>query len=105
MNQCTPAHFAEVIEDPSVTILDVRTAQEYEAGYIEGAINMDIQSHDFADRLKALDKSGHYAVYCRSGNRSSYACQDLMDLGITMIDHLEHGIIAWTDKNYPVVQP
>ena len=98
----TPAQFAEVIEDPSVIILDVRTAQEFETGFIEGAINIDIQSHDYADRIAALDKSAHYAVYCRSGNRSSYACQDLKELGITQIDHLEHGIIAWTDKNYPV---
>jgi rhodanese-related sulfurtransferase len=103
MNQMTPAQFAEVIEDPEVIILDVRTAQEFESGHIEGAINIDIQSYEYADSLAELDKSAHYAVYCRSGNRSSYACQDLIDLGITAIDHLEHGIIAWVDKNYPVV--
>jgi rhodanese-related sulfurtransferase len=104
MNQMTPAQFAEAIENPEIIVLDVRTPQEYESAHIEGAILIDIQNPDFAQRIAQLDKSAHYAVYCRSGNRSSYACQDLSELGITKIEHLEHGIMAWIDKNYPVNQ-
>ena len=104
MNQLTPAQFAEVIEIPDVVILDVRTPAEFEEGHIDGAINIDIHSHEFSVQISVLNKDAHYAVYCRSGNRSSYACQDMQDLGITNIDHLEHGIISWTDKNYPLVQ-
>jgi rhodanese-related sulfurtransferase len=103
MNQMTPAQFADAIEDPEVIILDVRTPAEYVAGHIDGAINFDIHSHEFQVQLSILDKQAHYAVYCRSGNRSSYACQDMLDIGITNIDHLENGIIAWVDKNYPVI--
>lgn len=104
VNQLTPAQFAEVIENPEVVILDVRTPTEFEAGHIDGAINLDIHSHEFQVQISVLDKAGHYAVYCRSGNRSSYACQDMADIGLTNIDHLENGIIAWVDKNYPVIQ-
>ena len=104
MNQCTPAQFAEVIESPDVVILDVRTAHEFEAAHIDGAILIDIQSPEYASRIAELDKTARYAVYCRSGNRSTYACQDLQDLGVTRIEHLQNGIIEWMDRNYPVNQ-
>ncbi len=37
------AEFAKVITDPSVTIVDVRTPQEFAEGHIEGAVNIPVE--------------------------------------------------------------
>ena len=61
----------------SYTVIDVRTPEEYAAGHLEGAENIDVQAADFQARIDDLDKSVPYLVYCRSGNRSKVAA-DLM---------------------------
>ena len=65
------------------TVIDVRTPSEYEAGNIDGALNIDVQAADFADRVGELPKDDTYVVYCRSGNRSAAAIDIMEDLGFT----------------------
>ena len=70
-------------QTPDAVILDVRTEEEFESGYIEGAQLIDIrQPQEFMDSIQALDKTKSYFVYCRSGARSGQACQLLGQLGI-----------------------
>ena len=78
-------------------ILDVRTEEEYESGYIKDAQLIDIrQPQEFMDAIQALDKDKSYFVYCRSGARSSQAGQLLGQLGIASAYNLDGGIMAWT---------
>ena len=63
---------AAALEQDAV-VIDVRTPEEYDAGHIEGAQLLDIQSADFADGMAELDADQTYVVYCRSGNRSAAA--------------------------------
>ena len=67
------------------TVIDVRTPSEYAAGTIEGALNIDVQAADFADRVGELPKDDTYVVYCRSGNRSAAAIDIMKDLGFTSL--------------------
>ena len=63
-------------------LVDVRTQDEYNEGYIEGAILFpvsDINSNTAQEYLP--DKDAVIIVYCRSGNRSSQAAQKLKQLG------------------------
>ena len=70
--------FAEVIADSSVFVLDVRTLEEYEAGHIEGALNIDVLQGDFKERVQSEIPEGKtVALYCRSGNRSKKAANAL----------------------------
>jgi len=55
-----------------MTILDVRTSEEYAAGHFEEAINFDV-SLLLAGQLPAVDKEAPLIVYCRTGNRSETA--------------------------------
>jgi phage shock protein E len=62
-------------------IIDVRTPAEFATGYLEGALNIDVQSPDFAAQISQLDPSQTYFVYCRSGNRSGQAISQMANMG------------------------
>jgi phage shock protein E len=60
-------------------LIDVRTASEFEAGYIADAQNIDFLNGDFEKAIPSLDKTKTYYLYCRSGGRSGKAA-DLLAL-------------------------
>jgi rhodanese-related sulfurtransferase len=91
----SPKEFSEVISDPSVVILDVRTPQEFAEGHLANAINIDFQSGNFEQEIASLDKSKTYAVYCRSSNRSGEAVKVMADAGFTSMYDMDGGIIDW----------
>ena len=96
--------FSSVVGSPGVTIIDVRTPQEFAEGHIEGAVNYNVEGPDFMSQITALDPAGTYAVYCRSGNRSQVAVAAMADNGINGIYELESGITGWQGAGLPVVQ-
>ena len=65
--------------DGSVTLLDARTAGEFNRGHIDGFINIPID--DLRERLNELDKSKPVYVICQSGLRSYIACRILTGNG------------------------
>ncbi len=83
-----------------VTVVDVRTQEEYDAGHIEGAVLVpsdsigDTQPDALPDTEKVL------LVYCRSGVRSEAASRKLLNLGYLYVYDFG-GIIDWP---YDVVQ-
>ena len=77
-------------------ILDVRTEEEFESGYIAGSKNIDIRGGTaFISSIEELDKSKAYFVYCRSGARSGQACQLMEQMGFEQVYNLEGGVLAW----------
>jgi rhodanese-related sulfurtransferase len=95
--------FAAKIADPSVTLIDVRTAGEFASGHIKGAMNIDWESGTFERDVLALDKTKTYAVYCRSGNRSGQATAQMAKDGFTSIYNLNGGIIDWSNSGQALV--
>lgn len=93
--------FAAALERPETTIIDVRTPEEFAEGHLAGALNIDVNGPDFAERIAALDPAGTYAVYCRTGNRSAVAVDHMVDQGFESVYHLGGGIVAWTDAGHP----
>lgn len=87
---------SQLEKDPNAVILDVRTEEEVEQGYIPNAINIDIyQGQDFIDAVEKLDKTKNYYVYCRSGKRSAQACSIMKDLGFANTYNLLGGFLEW----------
>lgn len=78
--------------DDNVTLLDVRTIQEYKAGHLRGAtlIPLDVLSENLG-MLKA-DKDKRIIVYCRTGSRSVSASRTLEENGFTPLN-VRGGII------------
>ena len=89
------ADFAKLTQDKQNVILDVRTATEFAAGHIAGAVNLDVQAEDFEKMARALDKSKTYLVHCASGIRSVKACKQLGQLDFPRLYNLQGGFKAW----------
>jgi len=65
-------------------LIDVRTPEEFAAGHLPGAVNLNVQAPDFEEQLLAgFDPAGDYFVYCRTGNRSGQAIERMRDAGFT----------------------
>ena len=64
-------------------IIDVRTTQEYESGYIENSLNIEWQNIETIPN--AIKKNDKIYVYCRSGNRSGKAAVILEKIGFTNV--------------------
>lgn len=71
-----------MIDEGERTVIDVRTPEEYAQAHIVGALNIDVDGADFADRIAELDTDEPYLVYCRSGNRSAIAAEQMAEAGI-----------------------
>ena len=74
---------ARAMIDDGARVIDVRTPEEYDAGHLTGAVNVDVQAADFHERVNGLDKSAHYVLYCRSGSRAGAAADMMLDMGFT----------------------
>ncbi|WP_435138668.1 rhodanese-like domain-containing protein [Formosa sp. A9] len=98
MADLTQDEWAEQLEqDGNAVILDVRTDDEVDQGYIPNAKHIDIYLGDeFIAQVDALDKTKNYYVYCRSGKRSAQACSIMNQLGFENTYNLLGGFIDWT---------
>ncbi|WP_295419301.1 rhodanese-like domain-containing protein [Sulfurovum sp.] len=78
--------------DQNVTLLDVRTIEEFKSGHLRDAKLIPLSElEDNLDKLKA-DKNKKIIVYCRSGSRSVSASRILKENGFTPLN-VKGGII------------
>jgi rhodanese-related sulfurtransferase len=99
----SPSEVAQIIDDQSIEdlqIIDVRTPEEFAEGCLEGARNVDFRASDFLSKFSELDKDGEYLVYCRSGNRSSSAVQQVKAAGYENVIELDGGVVKWDAEGY-----
>lgn len=66
-------------------LIDVRTQEEFDAGHIEGAINIPYQETNALMNAIGTDKQRPVVVYCRSGKRAGRAKAALDENGYTNI--------------------
>ncbi len=82
--------------DTKAVIIDVRTDEEWNEGFIPGAIQNDIyKGQGFIYRLEELDSSKNYYVYCKAGGRSAQACSIMNQMGFKNAYNLSGGFMNW----------
>lgn len=69
-----------------VTLIDVRTPQEFAEGHLDGAVNIPVESPSFAAQVDALPRDGEFLVYCRSGRRAELAIEYLESRGMSAVN-------------------
>lgn len=83
-------------------VIDVRSASEYAAGHVPGAV---LLPHDkIQQRLPELDLAldREIILYCRSGRRAALAEDRLRALGVTNLRQLEGHWKRWEAGRLPV---
>lgn len=69
----------ELTKNKNITLLDTRTPMEFSYGYVDGFINIPVDS--LRENIDQLDKSKPVYVMCQSGLRSYIACRILSQEG------------------------
>ena len=110
MPQITPASLAEMLANGNVTLLDIRTREEFDAGHLPGAIRIEpgataeeiIKLH--GDRLD----DGPVVFYCAVGVRSSRMMvqtrRQVAPLARYGAYNLRGGVFRWTADGRPMVR-
>lgn len=90
------AGVAEYEKTNGAVLLDVRTAEEYRDGHIDGSVNLPLDEISFIeDAVK--DKSTPLYVHCYSGSRSGQAVSYLDQMGYTNATNIG-GISSYRGK-------
>lgn len=66
-------------------VIDVRTPEEFEQGYLQGAELLDLTGGQFEAEVGDLDRDASYLLYCRTGARSGEAASIMAELGFTEV--------------------
>jgi adenylyltransferase/sulfurtransferase len=82
-----------------VVLVDVREPQEWEINRLEGAKFIPV--NELPSRVSELSTADEIVVYCKGGQRSSYAVRFLRDIGFKKVKNLTGGIIEWVLKVDP----
>ena len=88
---------------PVSQVIDVRTPEEFAAGHVQGATNIDVESGAFIAALAGLDKEAPFSLYCRSGRRSAIAADLMAKAGFTKVTDLGTLESAATSLSLPIV--
>ena len=88
---------ARMESDENYILLDVRRADEFEAGHMPGAVNLPNEEIGTEEIPSLPDKAQTIYIYCRSGNRSKQAADKLLTLGYTNLIEFG-GIIDYTGE-------
>ena len=78
-------------------VIDVRPEAELVEGEIEGHLTINFFDPSFQDEIDKLDRTKTYLLHCRSGARSSKACQIMTGMGFEDLYNLQGGVQAWND--------
>ncbi|MDA8196050.1 MAG: rhodanese-like domain-containing protein [Actinomycetota bacterium] len=80
-------------------IVDVREADEFDAGHIADAISLPLSTISESYREMSLPET--LIINCRSGARSARATEFLRSIGYNAYN-LTGGVIAWTHAGLPI---
>ena len=98
----TTPELKEKLKNEEWTVLDVRSAEEYGSGHIEGSKNIYVGT--LPHRFDEVPKDKPIAVICKSGTRSGFGCSILRRLGITNVANVMGGMTSWSNAGYPTVK-
>ena len=88
--------------EPGITLLDVRTPEEYAQEHIDGAKLIPLQGLENSLAKLEHAQGKQIIVYCHSGNRSVAASRILAKNGFIPVN-MEGGITGWKSEGLDVV--
>jgi sulfur-carrier protein adenylyltransferase/sulfurtransferase len=103
IEEIEPFEAAQEIEGGDVVLIDTREPHEFQEARLEGGklVPPGLLAEEI--EAKAPDKSARTILYCRSGNRSYKAAEQMQALGYENVASMAGGILAWQEQGLPVI--
>ena len=100
ITEIDPQKAKDIMTNSSVTIIDVREENEFNAGHIDQAVLLPRGVLEFKiDSIAELaDKSAAIIVYCATGKRSALSANTVQNMGYTNVLSIAGGYEAWKQQ-------
>ncbi len=95
--------FKTETEGKTVQLVDVRTPNEFKAGHLANADNVNVFDGNFMTQMAKYKKDEPVYVYCRSGGRSMKAARKLKAQGYNVVN-MNGGFMGWSSKGFKSVK-
>ena len=92
-------------DQQDIVLVDVREKNEWNEGYIPGAIHVPRGFLELQIEEAVPDKSKTVVLYCAGGVRSLIAGKTLQEMGYGKAISMSGGFGGWKGQGYPFVQP
>ncbi|WP_428228475.1 thioredoxin domain-containing protein [Flavobacterium sp.] len=93
--------YSKIQSEKKPQIIDARGAEEFALNHINGAVNFNLESKDYAAQVAKLDKSKPVFTYSIGAGRSVWLADDLLKKGFKEAYSLEGGIANWIGNGKP----
>lgn len=102
-----PVSASEAAIERADVLIDIRDADEFQAGHLPGAINIPRGrlELELAGRTSLADPGVHIVLYSNQGDRAALAAATLVDMGYAQVRSILGGYSAWVEMQMPVVRP
>jgi rhodanese-related sulfurtransferase len=94
-----PARVAELLDAGAAELIDVREPDEWEAGHVPGARN--VQLVELTAAAETIRRDRPVIFGCRSGNRSRMAAEAFRESGYDA-HNMAGGLRAWAEHGLPL---
>lgn len=103
VTEITPDEAEKLIAAGNITILDIRTPEEFDHEHIKGAVNINLFDKEFKKAVAKLDQRKPVIIHCASGRRSRQSLTDLAGrVTFPKAYHLTDGISGWKKAGKPI---
>ena len=92
--------FTDAVDNGSF-VVDVRTAGEYDAGYIDVGEVLNVPLRTLAQNLDQIPSDQPVLVYCKSGHRAALSTAALHVMGHTNVRAFPAGVNGWEAAGQP----
>lgn len=92
---------AKIKEQKNPQIIDARGPEEFVLNHINGAINFNLETKNYAEYVARLDKSKPVFIYSIGAGRSNLLAKELLKNGFSEVHDLQGGIAAWVGGGKP----
>ncbi|MDY0388133.1 MAG: rhodanese-like domain-containing protein [Methanolobus sp.] len=94
----SPELHSQINNGEMMTLLDVRTASEYDKFHIKGAVNIPV--HELKERHTEINDDAETILICGSGRRSSMGCSILLQNGFTEVQNAAGGMTGYAAAGF-----
>ena len=100
--EITPTELKARIDAGDVPVLvDVREYYEADIADLPELEQVRIPTAELPERLGELNREADLVIYCRSGRRSAWAAQVLLQHGYERVLNLKGGVLGWREEVDP----